>query len=919
MIRNLSATKAVALLGLLSALVLAVEAPAVAEQAGSPAFAPQNPAFTQYLVRPLLSTSSVTTGGLVNGLVPEPLDLSYLSTTRRTQTAGIVSLPTSYDIRTLSKVTPIRNQGGCGSCWSFASYGSLESSLMPGVSWDGSENNLKNTHGFDISCCSGGNRTIAVADLSKMGGSVAEADDPYNSGSCYSPPGVVAKKRLSDVIFIPNRTGPTDNDRIKQAVMTYGAIYTTYYHSDSYYNSATYGYYYNGGGSSNHAVCIVGWDDNFDKSKFLTAPPGNGAFLIRNSWGTYWGQAGYFWMSYYDSNIGKENAAFVADNNPVPDTIYQYDPLGWISSTGYGSSTAWFANVFTATSNSSLTSAGWYCAADGASYELYVYSNPSGGPTSSAGPVATKTGSIASAGYHVISLDNPVSLSTGQKFSVVVKLTTPAYSYPIPVERPYGGYTSAATAAPGQSYMSSSGTSWTDVAQSYTNTNVCLKAFAGGSITPPSGGVLSVTPTTTFSASGTIGGPFSPATQAYSLTNTGGTTITWTTTAADPWVSLSSNSGTLDPGTRATVTATIDSSANSLAAGGYSSTITFTNSTNGSGNTTRPVSLTVNPPPTGGSLVVTPSTSLSASGAAGGPFSPGSATYTLTNNGGTAITWTAANTQAWLTLSSTGGTLNPGASASVTASINASANTLAIGSYTDTLSFVNTTNGTGNTTRPVSLSVSAVAPPPPSSGYKIVTATYSWIDPTSHTRLFLGDDSTSYALAMPFSFRFYGKAYKSIYVGSNGLAGFVNSGLSTSRNYAIPYVPLPNAAIYPYWDDLNPQSAGSIRYGTVGLAPNRQFVISWVGVPEYFASTAKITCQAILCEGSNDIIFQYQDVAVSNTLYGMGRSATVGIENETGAQAAQYSCNKPAISNNTAIRFTTSGSAVGNVPWRPRF
>ena len=108
-------------------------------------------------------------------------------------------------------------------------------------------------------------------------------------------------------------------------------------------------------------------------------------------------------------------------------------------------------------------------------------------------------------------------------------------------------------------------------------------------------------------------------------------------------------------------------------------------------------------------LSVTPSDGLSSSGNQGGPFSPSSKSYTLQNTGGTSINWAASKLQAWASLSSTSGTLGPGLSATVTVSINSNANSLAPGSYSDTVSFTNTTNGNGDTTRPVSFTVSAQA------------------------------------------------------------------------------------------------------------------------------------------------------------------------------------------------------------------
>ena len=309
---------------------------------------------------------------------------------------------------------------------------------------------------------------------------------------------------------------------------------------------------------------------------------------------------------------------------------------------------------------------------------------------------------------------------------------------------------------------------------------------------------LSVTPAEGLISSGAKGGPFDPPIKEYVLQNDGGTDLKWNAAKTQTWTTLSpQTSGTLHAGESATVTVSINANANSLAAGAYSDTVTFKNMTNGKGDTTRPVSLTVaalpildvtpsfrdvastagtttfavsnkgggtmnwhaavtsgvdwlriqtgesgtdsgtitaafkaNPgttPRTGkirvaeslGSVVkvtvtqagapvlsVTPADGFTSSGA-GGNFNPVSKTYTLQNGGLTSLAWTAAKAQTWTTLSPSppSGTLAAGASATVTVSINSNANLLAAGSYGDTVTFQNVTNGNGNTTRPVSLTV----------------------------------------------------------------------------------------------------------------------------------------------------------------------------------------------------------------------
>ena len=106
-----------------------------------------------------------------------------------------------------------------------------------------------------------------------------------------------------------------------------------------------------------------------------------------------------------------------------------------------------------------------------------------------------------------------------------------------------------------------------------------------------------------------------------------------------------------------------------------------------------------------GTLSITPSEGLSASGPPGGIFNPSSQIYTLSNTGGTAIDWSASKNKDWVDLSQTSGALAAGATTAVTVSINNNANGLAAGTYADTVTFTNTTNNLGNTTRNVTLSV----------------------------------------------------------------------------------------------------------------------------------------------------------------------------------------------------------------------
>ncbi|MDD6330912.1 MAG: lectin like domain-containing protein [Clostridium sp.] len=394
-----------------------------------------------------------------------------------TQISEEVVLPERYDMRELSRVTPVRDQGRYGTCWAFASLAALETTLTPKENLVFSPDHMSLCNGFSLDQNAGGEYTMAIAYMASWKGPVYESDDPYGDGETDDT--LKARKHLEEaqIIGSKNYTG------IKEAVYKYGAVETSIYTqmttADSwsmYYNRDRATYYYDKEAACNHDIIIVGWDDHFPKEYFTVQPEKDGAFICKNSWGTKFGEDGYFYVSYEDANIGTTNVVYSklgnADNF---NHIYQSDLLGWTGQLGYNRESAYFANVYKAGKNEELAAVSFYATDVNTSYKVYVVPKFEDADSLNQRTLVAE-GSFDNAGYYTVRLDKAVILEDNQKYAVVVYIETPGSIHPVAIEYDADERTKNFDITDGEGYISLYGSKWANTEETQ-NCNLCLKAF----------------------------------------------------------------------------------------------------------------------------------------------------------------------------------------------------------------------------------------------------------------------------------------------------------------------------------------------------------------------------------------------------------------------------------------------------------
>lgn len=386
-------------------------------------------------------------------------------------------LPPYYDLRKRGRTPEIKDQGRYGTCWAFAALSAMESAMLPEEKAIFAPDHMSLQNSFVLEQADGGEYTMGMAYLTSWQGPVYESEDPYGDGE--SPDNLAPKKHVQEIQLIDGK----DFEKIKESVFKYGGVQTAIYsalrssQSDSpYYNSEEYAYCYMGAEKPNHEILIIGWDDNYSKENFKMEVEGDGAFICQNSWGEGFGNNGVFYVSYYDVNIGNHNVVYTGiEETDNYDNIYQSDLCGWVGQLGYSQESLYAANVYTASRPEKIRAAGFYATGKETSYELYVVKDFRN-TESLSDRIPVASGKVANAGYYTVDFDKEINVEPGEKYAVVLHITTPGSERPMAIEYAADEFTSQVDLTDGEGYISFKGNKWEKTEENQ-KCNLCLKAY----------------------------------------------------------------------------------------------------------------------------------------------------------------------------------------------------------------------------------------------------------------------------------------------------------------------------------------------------------------------------------------------------------------------------------------------------------
>lgn len=440
-------------------------------------------------------------------------------------TSNAASLPSAYqyDVEELQQIYPgTRMQGSYNTCWAFSAVGLAEFDLIHDdkiadrsldlselqlayYTYHNEEDPLGGTYEDMLRTYqylnSGGNLTLCARTLLQWQGLIPEASLPYGKASkiwvldsSYAFSKDVAHLQNVYILNIHN-----EPQNVKKEIVKHGSAGISLHTGDQlgvYDSTAFYEqtgetvatFYCPTDIAADHAVNIVGWDDDFPATNFKTTPEGDGAWLVRNSWSDETGNdiKSYFWISYYDKGI--DDDVWIMDFEPADnyDFNYQYDGCSSVSRGFKTQITTKYANVFEVkgAANEQLRAVAIALNEDrNVPYTIKVYTNLAKRSNPRSGILAaTVSGKTTYAGNYTIPLKKAVSVAKGTYYSVVVEIGNKTAGIDMEQSGSNSHLMANAYIDYNQSFIYRNGR-WIDFAEfvdqyNYSLGNLCIKAFS---------------------------------------------------------------------------------------------------------------------------------------------------------------------------------------------------------------------------------------------------------------------------------------------------------------------------------------------------------------------------------------------------------------------------------------------------------